>query len=39
MTLAGPNSQRAKAYFAIAQKVADASKAIAAKQEDVFEIT
>ncbi|ADV81626.1 Mrp/NBP35 family ATP-binding protein [Terriglobus saanensis] len=39
VTLAGPNSQRAKAYFAIAQKVADASKAIAAKQEDVFEIT
>lgn len=39
VTLAGLESPRAKAYFAIAEKVAAAAKASAAAQEDIFEVS
>jgi len=37
--LAGPDSKLAKEFYAIAEKVADRSKKIAAASEDVLEIS
>jgi len=37
--LAGPESKLAKDFYAIAGKVAEKAKQIAAKSEDVLEIT
>ena len=39
MSLAGPDSKLAKGFYEVAKKVAEEAKEIAAKSEDVLEIS